>query len=72
MTNEIVFGDLKEDIKQMTVKTDSNNNQKTSILFKNRQFAEERAVNHQKKPARLYQLQEADIDPMPELPLDNV
>ena len=72
MTNEIVFGDLKEDIKQMTVKTDSNNNQKTSILFKHRQFAEERAVNHQTKPTRLYQLQEADIDPMPELPLDNV
>lgn len=72
LANEIVFGDLKEDTKQTTVKTDRNGDQKTSILFKHRQFAEERAVNHQAKPTRIYQLQEAEIEPMPELPLDNV
>lgn len=72
MANEIVFGDLKEDTKQTAVRTDRNEQQMTSILFKHRQFADKRAEHHRNKPTRIYQLQEAEIDPMPEQPLDNV
>ena len=54
MVNEIVFGDLKEDTKQTAVRTDRNEQQMTGILFKHRQFADERAEHHRNKPTRIY------------------
>lgn len=70
MVNDLVYGDHKDKKKRVQSSYDPLSARKKAIMKKQRESAEFKAINHMLKPTRPYQYAFDELDPCPELPLD--